>query len=42
MKKNLSRIIALLMTVLTMLTTVNAFALTERNEYNFKDCIQEF
>ena len=42
MKKKLSRIIALLMTALTMLTTVNAFALTEGNKYNFKDCIQEF
>lgn len=37
MKKNLSRIIALLMTVLTMLTTVNAFALTEGNKYSYKE-----
>lgn len=37
MKKKLSRIIALLMTALTMLTTVNAFALTEGNKYSYKE-----
>ena len=42
MKKGLSKILALLMAILTLLSAFDAFALTEGSKYNFKDCIQEF
>ena len=41
MKKSLSKTIAILLAVLTLFSAFQAFALTEGNKYNFRDCMQE-